>query len=89
MGYNTKNFTRQGGDEWVVGGKMTFQAGAEVSGLPRATADVAGGVLQAENQADSTASTIAELKADVNALLAKLKAAGVIAPDEERAEVPA
>ena len=35
----------------------------------------------AENQVDSTATTIAGLKDDVNALLAKLKAAGLMAAD--------
>lgn len=35
-----------------------------------------------ENQASSTATTIALLKDDVNALLAKLKAAGLMAADE-------
>ena len=35
----------------------------------------------AENQADSTATTIAGLVVDFNALLAKLKTAGLMAPD--------
>lgn len=35
----------------------------------------------AANQADSTATTVADLKTDVNALLAKLKAAGLMVAD--------
>ena len=51
--------------------------------LPSATADALGGVKLAANQVDSTASTIAALNIEFNALLAKLKAAGIMAPDAE------
>ena len=46
----------------------------------------ADGITPAENQADSAASTIAALKDDFNTLLAKLKAAGLMAADENTAE---
>jgi len=46
-----------------------------------AAADTLGGVKLAENQVDSAASTIAGLNLEFNALLAKLKAAGIMAPD--------
>ena len=49
--------------------------------LPEAAVDAIGGVNFAANQADSTASTIAALNLEFNALLAKLKAAGIMAPD--------
>lgn len=49
--------------------------------LPPAETDVLGGVKLAANQADSAAATVAGLKDDINALLAKLKAAGIMAPD--------
>ena len=49
--------------------------------LPAAAADALGGVKLAANQVDSTASTIAALNIEFNALLAKLKAAGIMAPD--------
>ena len=51
--------------------------------LPPAEADALGGVKLMANQADSAASTVAGLKEDINALLAKLKAAGIMAPDSE------
>ncbi len=51
--------------------------------LPSATADALGGVKLAANQVDSAASTIAALNIEFNALLAKLKAAGIMAPDAE------
>ena len=49
--------------------------------LPAAAADAIGGVKLAVNQVDSTASTIAGLNIEFNALLAKLKASGIMAPD--------
>ena len=50
-----------------------------VVALPTATTSVLGGVKQATNQADSTATDVAGLKTDFNALLAKLKTAGLMA----------
>jgi len=110
-GYNTKNYTEQGGDVTHIGGKLVFDEGSSVENfpggggegytLPPATASTLGGVkvgaglsvtndgtisadgiTPAANQTDSTASTIADLKTDFNALLAKLKAAGIMAADE-------
>jgi hypothetical protein len=131
--HNTKNFAAHGGEEWVIGGKLTILEGAEVTGLaataapasadalggvkaaekgvgdtveakigddaklyvptypvipeayvlPAAEAAALGGVMLAANQIDSVAATVAGLKDDVNALLAKLKTAGIMAPDAE------
>lgn len=82
MSYNTKNYTAHGGNETVIGGKLTFLPGAEVEGL----ADLLdipqdASATPAAYQADSTATTVAGLKDDFNALLAKLRTAGVIAAD--------
>ena len=41
------------------------------------------GITPAENQSDSTAETVAALVTDFNALLTKLKAAGLMESDEE------
>lgn len=71
MSYNAKNYTEQGGEKTVIGGELEIKEGAQVNGLP-----------SAENQADSTATTVAGLKDDFNALLAKLKAAGLMVADE-------
>ena len=109
MGYNTKNYTEQGGNVTHFGGKVIFENGCEVEGfpsqpvdLPPATADTLGGVkvgnglsvmpdgtlsadgiTPAESQADSIADTVEALKTDLNTLLAKLKAAGLMAADGE------
>ena len=71
MSYNVKNYTEQGGEKTVIGGTLEIKQGASVTGLPAC-----------ENQADSTAATIDDLKTDFNALLAKLRAAGLMAGDE-------
>lgn len=73
MGYNTNNYTEQGGDKTVIGGVLevkdggliTIKEGALITGLPIAS-----------NQANSTATTISALKDNFNDLLAKFKDAG-------------
>ena len=66
MSYNAKNYTEQGGEKTHIGGELIFEGEGKISG----------GLL--ENQAASTASTVAALKDDFNALLTKLKAAGLM-----------
>lgn len=88
--YNTKNYAAHGGNEWVIGGKLTFQPDAEVEGLTDLLGLPDGGVTPAANQEASVATTVAGLKDDLNALLTKLKAAGVMTadtpPDETQEE---
>ena len=74
MSYNTKNYTEQGGDITHFGGKVIFEEGCEVEG---------NSFTPAANQADSTATTVAALKDEFNALLTKLKTAGLMEADEE------
>ena len=117
MGYNTKNYTEQGGEKTVIGGTLEIKEGASVTGLSAdpllpATDTTLGGVkaavktetdtvsvavdedgtlyvptypeaiTPAANQADSTATDAASLVTDFNALLAKLKVAGLMVGDE-------
>jgi hypothetical protein len=72
--YNAKNYTEQGGEKTVIGGTLEIKEGASVTGLPSDFSPAA-------NQADSTATTIALLTDDFNALLAKLKTAGLMEAD--------
>ena len=77
-GYNAKNYFAHGGNELVIGGKLTFLPGAEVEGadtLPAAFADEE--IAQIPNQKESEATTVAALREDFNELLSKLKAAGL------------
>ena len=81
MGYNTKNYRQQGGEKTVIGGevilaatsKVTIDPAAVIEGLP------SGSFTPAASQVDSTATTIEELVMDFNALLAKLRSAGLMA----------
>ena len=70
MSYNAKNYTEQGGEKTVIGGELVIEEGAKVTGLP---------VL--DNQPASTAETVEALVTDFNALLSKLKAAGIMTAD--------
>lgn len=79
--YNTRNYAAHGGNEWVIGGKLTILEGAEVTGL-----DVAGGFTPAANVPESTASTVAALKDNFNTLLAALKTAGLMVADSSEEE---
>ena len=72
--YNAKNYTEQGGEVTHIGGKLVFDEGAEVEGLPSSFSP-------AENQAASTATQVSGLKNDFNALLVKLKNAGIMEPE--------
>ena len=73
--HNTHNYFAHGGNELVIGGKLTL--------LPTAELDDSEGILGsggtiADYQAASTATTIALLKDDFNALLDNLKNAGLM-----------
>ena len=70
MGYNTKNYTEQGGEKTVIGGMLEIKEGASITGLPSAI-----------NQVASIATTVAGVKDDFNSLLLKLKDAGLMTPD--------
>lgn len=67
MSHTCKNYMTDGGDKLVIGGELEIQSGAKVTGLP-----------QAATQAASTATDVAGVVTDLNALIAKLKAAGLM-----------
>lgn len=71
---NVKNYTDQGGEKTVIGGTLEIAEGGQVIGLPS-------NFTPATFQADSVATTIAGLVIDFNALLAKLKATGLISTE--------
>ena len=68
---NVKNYTEQGGERWVVNGvlEVTEEGVLLLNDKP---------LIRAEIQEESTATTIADLKADFNSLLQKLKYAGLM-----------
>lgn len=69
--YTAKNHT-EGPDKWVIGGELLFEEGGELKFCDTS-------VKPALYQSDSAASTVAVLKTDFNLLLAKLRAAGIMA----------
>lgn len=71
--YNGKNYSTDGGDTWVIGGKLTIADGATLEGIGKQAAAVA----------DSTATSVADLNTNFNALLAALRTAGILAPNAE------
>ena len=74
---NTHNYFAQGGNELVIGGKLTFLPGATIEGGD----DLFGQPPSFEPigyVADSEATTIAALKDDFNALLAAIRTAGLM-----------
>lgn len=68
---NVKNYIEQGGEKTVIGGIL------EITSEGKLIFD-SFEVKPAVAQTDSAATTIAELKTDFNALLAKLRAAGLM-----------
>ena len=81
MSYNTKNYREQGGEKTVIGGEVILAANAKVTIDPAAIIEglPSGSFTPAASQVDSTATTIEELVVDFNALLAKLRSAGLMA----------
>lgn len=71
MEYNTKNYTEQGGEKTIIGGELNITEEGKLS-----FDDVELKPAQAQNL--STAETIEELVADFNALIQKLKVAGLM-----------
>ena len=84
--YNTKNYFAHGGEQLVIGGKLTFLEGAEVENFPGGNTNST----DAPYVADSEATTVAALKSDFNDLLAALRTAGILsATAPETTETPA
>ena len=84
--YNTKNYFAHGGEQLVIGGKLTFLEGAEVENFPGGNTNST----EAPYVADSEATTVAALKTDFNSLLAALRIAGILsATAPETTETPA
>ena len=81
---NCKNYLADGGDRLVIGGTLEVLDTATITGLQSgyATEQMAGSVYQATNQAESAATTIGDLTSAFNALLLKLKDAGIMAADQ-------
>lgn len=83
MSNATRNYHAHGGNEWVIGGKLTFLPGAVVEGaeglfdLP-----AVGEPVILPSLPDSEATMVAALRENFNSLLALLRSAGLMeSPD--------
>ena len=83
---NTRNYAAHGGNEWVIGGKLTFLPGATVEGADTLFGAIPGEAVKPPYVPDSKATTAAALREDFNNLLAVLRNAGVLAAEEPKAE---
>lgn len=82
MSYNTKNYTEQGAEKTVISGILEIETGGTLEVKEGATVNgLIGLSTVAENQEDSTAEDVETLARDFNALLAKLKSAGLMASE--------
>jgi hypothetical protein len=86
MSQSSRNYHAHGGNEWVVGGKLTFLPGATVEGAEELFDAPTGAQAQIPNLPASTATTVAALREEFNSLIASLKASGLMAPDAPTAE---
>lgn len=74
MSYNTKNHREQGGNRTVIQGELVIAEGGKLLFNDEE-------LKPAAFQDASTASTVAGAVSDLNALIAKLKAAGLMASE--------
>lgn len=75
--HNTHNYFAHGGNELVIGGKLTFLPGATVEGGEDLFVQTPSS--QLAYLPDSEAGTVAALREDVNSLLCALRKAGFMA----------
>ena len=68
--YNGKNYSTDGGDTLVIGGKLKFEGEGKIADFPGA-----------ENLVPKSTTTGSDIRADLNKLIANLKNAGIMAGD--------
>ena len=84
--FATRNYFAHGGNELVIGGKLTFLPGATVEGaegLFDSSSCASSPAVSIPYLPDSTATSAAALRADFNSLLAALRNAGLMASNPD------
>ncbi len=88
MNNMARNYHPHGGEEWVVGGKLTFLPGAVVEGgeglFDQMPGSPGGQIPYLE---DSKATSASALREDYNRLLAALRDCGLMSPKTEEPSV--
>jgi hypothetical protein len=88
MNQSSRNYHAHGGNEWVVGGKLTFLPGATVEGAEGLFDLSAGQPVRLSPIPTSNATTMVTLREDFNRLIEALKAAGLMTPDAQTLNAP-
>ena len=76
MSYNTKNYEKQGGEVWVIGGKLVPATETQASNLAAAKTDYTAGDLDTEAEI-IVANNLTNTK--INAIITALENIGVLA----------
>ena len=79
MGSTARNYHAHGGNEWVVGGKLTFLPGAVVEGADGLFDLPSSGEPPLSYMAPSEATTVTALREDFTRQLSALNKAGLMA----------
>jgi len=79
MSQTSRNYHAHGGNEWVVGGKLTFLPGAIVEGAEGLMDFPTYSSAQLPYTPPSEATTVAALREDFNRFIAAMKTAGLMA----------
>lgn len=74
-----RNYHAHGGNEWVIGGKLTFLPGATIEGADGLFDVPASDAIVQLNVTESKATTVAALRDDYNQLIAQLRKVGLVA----------
>lgn len=82
MNQTSRNYHAHGGNEWVIGGKLTILPGATIEGTEGLFDLPARESVRLPHVPASEATTVAALREEFNALIAGLKASGLMASDE-------
>lgn len=80
-----KCYFAHGGNELVIGGKVTVLPGAVIEGIENSMSSVEG-ISQAEGMLNSTATTVSGLREDFNKLLDALREAGLMERESATAD---
>jgi len=83
MSQTSRNYHAHGGNEWVVGGKLTFLPGALVEGAEGLMDFPTSSGVLLPYVPPSEATTVAALREDFNRFLAAMKAASLMASDAQ------
>lgn len=88
MSNSSRNYHAHGGNEWVIGGKLTFLPGASVEGVDGLFDEIETATMSPLPCVPlSEATTVAALRESFNQLIKAMQAAGFMADSDNTAPV--